>query len=191
MFENELKDFLGKDQKVEDALLERIEAISERAAFEKNTIILNLDRKQDYLYLIIEGLARSYYIDEKGRDITKLFVREGEILIGEALFMDRSLEVFEAVEDVVALKIRAKEFKKIIVEDNRMKDLYIEILEETIRYKMKREFSFQSMDAKERYLEFLKTDPDLEKRLPQYLVASYLGIRSESLSRIKGQIKQN
>ena len=37
----------------------------------------------------------------KGNDITKLFMREGEFLIGEALFMEESLEVFEAVEPLI------------------------------------------------------------------------------------------
>lgn len=69
----------------EDTLL-KIESFGEMKSFPKTTTILNIGETQNYVYLIIKGLARSYYIDEKGNDITKLFMKENEILMGEASF---------------------------------------------------------------------------------------------------------
>ena len=45
-----------------------------------------------------------------------------------------------------------------------------------------------SLSAKERYIEFKNTYPQIEQRVPQYLIASYLGITKEFLSKIRGQI---
>lgn len=49
--------------------------------------------------------------------------------------------------------------------------LYIAMFEDTILYKMRREYAFQCMDATKRYLEFEKTYPDIKSRLPQNLIA--------------------
>ena len=55
--------------------------IADEALFPRQSTILNIGEKQDHIYLIVHGMARSYYIDEKGNDITKMFMRENEFLI--------------------------------------------------------------------------------------------------------------
>ena len=165
--------------------------LAQEASFDKQETILGIGEKQSYLYIILQGMARSYYIDEKGNDITKLFMRENEFLIGEALFMEESLEVFEAVEPLKCLQFDAKTFKEIMMSDPVFARMYISTLESTIRYKMRREYAFQCMDATQRYLEFKKEYPKIEDRLPQNLIASYLGITKESLSRIRKKLSEN
>ena len=159
--------------------------------FAKGESILNIGQAQDKLYIITKGMARSYYIDEKGNDVTKLFMRENEFLIGEALFMKESLEVFEAIEDLTCLAFDADVFKQVLLSDPILERIYISTLENTIRYKMRREYAFQCLNATERYLEFQKEYPDIENRLSQYLIASYLGIAKESLSRIRKNLSAN
>lgn len=168
----------------EDRILALAE-IAEVVSFEKQDTILDIGQKPEYLYLILQGMARSFYIDEKGNDITKLFMRENEFLIGEALFMTESLEVFEAIEPMQCLRLPATAFKEILFSDSGLEKIYITMLENTIQYKMKREYAFQCLSAKERYQEFQKTYPHIEERLQQNLIASYLGITKESLSRIR------
>ncbi len=171
--------------------LEALSRLAQEASFPKQTTILDIGEKQNYIYLILQGMARSFYIDEKGNDITKLFMRENEFLMGEALFMEESLEVFEAVENLKCLRFDAKSFKDIVFSDPVFERIYIASLERTIRYKMRREYAFQCLNATERYLEFKKEYPNIENRLPQNLIASYLGITKESLSRIRKNISAN
>ncbi len=171
--------------------MDQLAAMAQEATFPKQSTILNIGEAQPYLYLILQGMARSYYIDEKGNDITKLFMRENEFLLGEALFMEESLEVFESVESLTCLRFPAKEFKGVLLSDPVLERIYIGMLERTIRYKMRREYAFQCLDATERYLEFQKAYPGIEERLPQNLIASYLGITKESLSRIRKKLSAN
>ena len=171
--------------------IEALASIAQETSFPKQATILDIGQQQDSIYLILQGMARSFYIDEKGNDITKLFMREGEFLIGEALFMEESLEVFEAVEPLKCLRFPAKEYKEILLSDPVLQRLYIAMLERTIRYKMRREYAFQCLNATERYLEFQKAYPGIEERLPQNLIASYLGITKESLSRIRKKLSEN
>lgn len=176
---------------VDSEMLVSLASIAQEAFFPKHTVILNIGEKQKYVYLVVSGMARSYYIDEKGNDITKMFMCENEFLIGEALFMEESLEVFETVEDVTCLRFEVSELKKVLFQNPVFEKLYIAMLEDTIRYKMRREYAFQCMDATRRYLEFKKTYAGIESRLPQNLIASYLGITKESLSRIRKKILDN
>ena len=176
---------------IKQACMTALAEIAQEKSFSKQSTILNIGEKQEHLYLILHGMARSYYIDEKGNDITKLFMRENEFLIGEALFMEESLEVFEAVEELQCLRFPAKGFKEILLSDPVLERIYISILERTIRYKMRREYAFQCLDATERYLSFKKEYPSIEDRLPQNLIASYLGITKESLSRIRKKLSEN
>lgn len=177
--------FESKNINVTKTNLEKMAEIAQEAYFQKNTIILNDGRKQQYVYLIIHGIARSTYLDEDGDDITKIFMQKNEFLIGESLFSDISYESFSAITDLNTLRFEAKALKKIIESDQNLTKFYIEMLEDTIRYKMRREYSFQHYNATKRYEEFLKLYPTLAKKLPQNLIASYLGIKKESLSRIR------
>lgn len=176
---------------VDSGMTAPLVAMAQEVFFPKHTVILNIGERQKYVYLVVSGMARSYYIDEKGNDITKMFMRENEFLMGEALFMEESLEVFEAVEDAACLRFGASELKKALFQNPVFEELYIAMLEDTIRYKMRREYAFQCMDATKRYLEFKKTYPGIESRLSQNLIASYLGITKESLSRIRKKILDN
>ncbi len=176
---------------VNNKSIEALATLAQEISFPKQSTILNIGEKQDYIYLILQGMARSYYIDEKGNDITKLFMRENEFMIGESLFMEESLEVFEAIEHLRCLRFPAKKYKESLFSDPVLERLYIGMLERTIRYKMRREYAFQCLNATERYLEFQKTYPRIEERLPQNLIASYLGITKESLSRIRKKLSEN
>ena len=183
-----LKRVLQGDSGGDNSVIDALARMAQEASFPKKTLILGMDEPQRYLYLIVRGLARSYYIDEGGNDFTKLFVREGEFLIGEALFMDRSLEAFEAIEDTACLRFDAKDLRKVLLSTPETMAGYISALEGTIVYKMRREHDLQCLDATSRYLAFLETYPGIEGRLPQNLIASYLGMTKETLSRVRRKI---
>ncbi|MFR5190063.1 MAG: Crp/Fnr family transcriptional regulator [Clostridia bacterium] len=151
----------------------------------------NIGEKQTEVYLLYKGLARSYYLDINGNDITKMFMKENDFCVGESLFENEpSIQGVEALEDMKTLKFDAKELKRLLLSDKYLTDLYMRYLENSLIYKMKRESSFQIMSATERYLRFQKDYKDIENRVNQSYIASYLGIAPESLSRIKRTIKE-
>lgn len=106
-------------------------------------------------------------------------------MLGEALFMEESVEVFETVEDVLGLRFCLDKLKAILLSSPETMRGYIALLEQTIIFKMNREYNFQCLNATERYHAFRKTYPGIEDMLPQNLIASYLGIAKEYLSRIR------
>lgn len=196
MTEVEKKTIIEKVFKVNEYCLDTekicdIVEIAQEAYFPAGATIQDIGMEQKYFYLIAEGIARSYYIDLEGNDVTKMFICENEFAVGESLFLPESLEVFEALENLKCLRFDAKKFKEIIFSDKPLTMFYVKMLEQTVIYKMRREYSLQNMRAKERYLQFREIYGDIEERVPQNVIASYLGIKKESLSRIRRDLKIN
>ncbi len=174
-----------------EGIINEILKIAQERTFKTNDIIQNIGEKQTQVYLIYKGLARSFYLDINGNDITKMFMKENDFCVGESLFENEpSIQGFEALEDMETLEFDAKELKKLLLLDKHLTNLYISYLENSLIYKMQRESSFQIMSATERYLRFQKDYKDIESRVNQSYIASYLGIAPESLSRIKRTIKE-
>lgn len=81
------------------------------------------------------------------------------------------------------------DFKSIIASDSEVSKAYIWLLENSLAYKIHRENSFLIKSATERYVDFKRENPDLERRVNQKYIASYLGITPVSLSRIRRALK--
>ena len=171
--------------------IDQMVKLAREVHFPAGAAIQEIGVEQKYLYLITEGIARSYYIDSEGNEITKMFIREVEFAVGESLFLPESLEVFEALENLKSLRFEAKKMKEIIYSDKAALVSYAGMLEQTVIYKMRREYSLQNMQAMERYLQFREDYRDLLERVPQNVIASYLGIKKESISRLRRNLRDN
>ncbi len=150
----------------------------------KGEILQHKGEINSKLYFIKKGLLRSYSIDQKGREHIFMFALEGN-MIGDATLPDEPCELFiDALEDC-QLVVREKNihrdstpstFKAVV---QCMTDL------------QKRVMMLMSESAIERYLHFEKTYPELLQRVPQKMIAAYLGITPEALSKIRGERAKN
>lgn len=183
--------FSNNNYCVSHEIIEKILAISSEVEFLKNDMILNMLDEQNEVYVIFSGIARSYYLDKDGNDITKFFMKENDFCVGESLFStQKSIQGFEALENVSALRFNAKELKELILQNEGLSRLYMEFLENNLLYKMQREYAFQIMSATERYIAFQTEYWEIKGRVSKHHIASYLGITPESLSRIRRTIKE-
>ena len=187
---NVFKKYLGKTASEESILKVANGGILK--TFKKGELILGIGERMTTVYYILNGLARSYYIDNDGNDITKAFLCENGFCVIESFFTNEpSCQSFEAIENMTVLEYDADVLKSVIFALPELKELYIKMLEETIVYKMRRESSFQLESATERYLNFKKMMPNIENRVKQSYIASYLGITPVSLSRIKRALRED
>lgn len=186
--ERMLRIYMGKGS-VENINILRSSAFIKN--FKKNEIILHRDEKPVSLYFICSGSVRGYYIDRRGRDITHFIMEEDGFCCSE-LFIE-GIPVclcYEALEDAVLLGLQGENVRNLIKKSTLCKNFYIHLLEDALKHKMEREFGFFSKSATERYLEFKQRHGDLEKRIQQMHLASYLGITPVSLSRIKRTVRE-
>lgn len=140
-----------------------------------------LQRKGDLnskVYLVKSGLLRSYSIDNKGKEHIYMFAPENWI-IGDSVSPQTPCDLFiDALENSVVIQKRkdtvpVSDLPKLI---NRL-----EVLQ-------KRIIRLMSASAIERYQHFIKTYPDIVQRVPQKMIASYLGITPQALSTLRAEI---
>jgi CRP-like cAMP-binding protein len=175
---------------VPDRVVNKAERMFTSRIIVKGEMLIHVGDIQNELYIVLSGLMRSYYIDINGNDVTRFFPRRGT-LCGEILFSDGpSNHCTQALEDCEILVISVDDFKSLVEEEIYCTKAHLKALEESFKYKIERESSFLLKSATERYIDFKKMYPELEERVNQRHIASYLGITPVSLSRIKGSLRE-
>ena len=134
------------------------------------------------VYEVVSGLLRSYLIDEKGKEHIFMFAPEGWI-IADSVPSTVPAELFiEALEDSIV---------KISDKDLTVRKPSVFALAKRIEVLQKRVMMLMSSSAIVRYEHFIETYPELTQRVPQKMIASYLGITPEALSKVKGDKARN
>lgn len=171
--------------------LEELISKTQRKQFKKGQIILSEGETYHMVGYVLKGIIRSYYLDKNGNDITKNFHMEQQFLMDEGLVnYNTSICNYEALEDSEVLMISTKVLKNMVLANAYLKEIYLLYLENGLRYKIARENGFLTQSATERYLEFKKEYKNLDDRVKQSYIATYLGITPESLSRIRRMLRE-
>ena len=174
----------------EEVLSEAIE-LAQFKVFPKGTILKSIGDKAQVVAIVLEGLVRCYYIDSDGNDITRGFAFDGGMCMDEGVMgYEEYVCVWESLEESTLMIFDVKAFKDMIMSSENLKTIWIELLENGLRYKIYRENGFLVENATERYLHLKKLYPKICDRVPQKHIATYLGIMPESLSRIRKALKE-
>lgn len=170
--------------------LNEVMKISTLRLFREGDIIRQIGDENDTIGLILSGFIRSYYLDENGNETTRYFHPENSFFMDEGLVnYPKSICACEALEDCVVLTFPTKQVKEVALRHEGLRNLYIILLENGIKYKIERENLFLTCNATERYLQFVEKYPKLCDKVRQSYIATYLGITPESLSRIRRSLK--
>ncbi|HEY8918464.1 MAG TPA: Crp/Fnr family transcriptional regulator [Chitinophaga sp.] len=141
---------------------------------------------------IQQGLVR-YFLNKEGQELTYEFGKEGEFVCNYASFLDQSVsdESIQVLEDTSLLVISFDDlqtFYKQVPAGDRFGRLVVESI--FVRAK-KQLTSLYSEPPEVRYRRFLQLYPDLQQRIPQYYISSYVGVKPPSLSRIRKRLAQS
>lgn len=168
---------------------EFVRSIFIEARFEKGELFLREGEVCDKLGLVCRGVFR-YYIDQDGEDKTYNFAKEGDFICNyesliKQLPSSKNIQAIEACEAVVISKKNLEFFYQEVREGNLFGRVHMEnVYAETIRQLI----SHYTELPEDRYLKFLKNYPELNQRIPQYYIASYIGVKPQSLSRIRKRL---
>jgi CRP/FNR family transcriptional regulator, anaerobic regulatory protein len=145
-----------------------------------------------YGAFVARGCLRSYHIDEKGKEHILQFAPENWWIsdMGSLLNQEPSLYFIDAVEDSDALLVDVPSLHNLIERIPQFAEHYRLGLQKHAAAKNRRIISSMSATAEERYQEFLQTYPSIALRVPQHMLASYLGITPETLSRVRKQLSR-
>lgn len=176
-----------------DAQFERLFSIFQlKQAPAQSSLLLPGDRVHELVF-IASGLLRFYYLDDDGVESNKAFVAENEFagpLASAALDLPVIYGI-QTLEPSTLLCASYADFSHLFDEDPLYDRLGRKFAELLLVRKELRMRSMLQKKAVERYVEFREQYPDLLQRVPQYHIASYLGITEVSLSRIRRSMTQN
>lgn len=136
-------------------------------------------------------MFRYYYANEEGEEFTKVFFAENSLLGSYSAIVQERTSYFsiQAIEDSEIEVISYQELLKLFTEYPGWNTFLLGMLQKGFIAKEERERQFLLFDAEQRYLSFLKRYPNLDKRIKQHLIASYLRVTPESLSRLRRKMK--
>lgn len=144
-------------------------------------------------YFIISGLVRLFYITPDGKDINKGFYSEGHIAgsLSGLILNEPSRFGIETIEPCVLVALDLSEFHTLMATCKGWAAMFHYSCQRMLIRNERREAELLTLSAKERYLQFCKNFEREIGRIPQYHIASYLGITPVALSRYKSQWLSN
>lgn len=143
-----------------------------------------------YSGFVISGVTRTFYVDDEGQEHIIMFSMENwwASEIGSFVTQTPSDYNVQCIENTELVQLSYSDQEELFKAIPKMERFFRLILEKAFVASQKRIVSNFSMSAKDRYLQFKTEYPELEQRIPQYMVASYLGITKEFLSKIKSKL---
>jgi CRP-like cAMP-binding protein len=173
-----------------DELL-KLFALKKKMILKKNEYFLKAGDVPKRIGFNASGLLRLFYTDSSGKDITKHFCTEFSLAISYSAFIqsEPSKMSIQALEDTKLYTITHEDYIHLLKSHPCWQIAARKLAEVIFFLKEKREAELLLMDAPSRYQSFLNDFPGFANRIPQYYIASYLGITPESLSRIRSSYR--
>ena len=188
LMENEILKYLSKYIPITKELEEEISKIEFIKCYAKGTILLEQGKLSNECYFIINGCIRSFYIKDGEERTTEFFTEEEAVIPSSYGRKTPSEYNIECIEDTI-VGVGTPELETEIYQKFPQIESLNRALGEAIMAKFQDTFAeFKMASPEERYLTLLKNRPDIINRAPQHQIASYLGIKPESLSRIRKRI---
>ena len=176
-----------KDLSFSENEIKIIESVFHKVIYKKGDILLQPDDMVENQYYILEGCLRSYHVDKQGKEhIVQFGIKDWWISDYTAFFSDsKSIMNIEVIQDAIVYRLSRTDKEYLYAQIPRIESFFRKKLEKAFAAFQKRILSNLSQTATQRYTNFIKTYPNIEKSIKNYHIASYLGITTESLSRIR------
>lgn len=159
-----------------------------KKTLEKGDYLLREGDTCRYDSYIISGAVKAFYINAKNGSEEILFFAIDDWWASDLDSFSKqkpSIYNIQAIEKTTVLQINFSSFQNLLKELPRLERYFRLILESYLGALQKRIVYNNVFDAESRYYDFLEMYPDIAARVPQYLIASYLGVSAEFISRIR------
>lgn len=172
---------------IPDELFAQVLALSFEKSYDKRDFLAEAGTPCRYQFFILQGACYSYYINDKGdRNAIQFAVENYWITDASSYFRNRPAAFHIAALEPTRALLFSRENFEALCRAHPLMDRYFRILlQNTLASLHHRIAKTTGEDAEHRYREFSDRFPHFLQRIPQYLIASYLGIAPQSLSRIR------
>ncbi len=156
--------------------------------YKKGTILLSEGEVAKECFFVLKGCVCSYYLVDGQVKVTEFFTEKQPITPVSYTTKEPSKYILECLEDSIISIGTPERNAELLRKLPRMAALGSSIMEDQLANQRMKYDEFIKLTPEERYQNLQKTSPELLNRVPQYLIASYLGIKPESLSRIRKRL---
>jgi len=156
----------------------------------KNQYIVQQGDICNSVNFIISGCTKTFFMDAEGQEHVIMFSIEEWWTSDLGSFASQTPSDFnvQCIENTQLIQFTYQHLETLYVEIPKLERFFRKLVERAFVASQKRIIRNFSLDAKERYKIFENTYPRINQRVPQYMIASYLGISKEFLSKIKSQL---
>lgn len=174
---------------------EEIETLTESMLtkeYKKGDFLLKEGQRDIDTFFILSGLVRQYKL-VNGEEVTINFFTEGQWIISLTDFSDNIIasEFLICEEPTTIVVGNEQKAQEIFKKFPRLETTSRAVVETVFSEQQKMHTSYLTDSPEHRYLKLLKDRPDIFQRVPQYHIASYIGVKPESLSRIRKRLASN
>ena len=183
---DKVRQFINQHIELTDEEFQTLASKLHRVNFDKKTTVVNIGDTATTIYFVIKGIARRYFYRGKQEVITHL-VKENGIMGSVISFLtgEPSRYVLETIEPVTALAISKDDLEALFASDKKWEKFGRRIITAFFLQIEYHNLDVIKYSTKERFINFMKQNPDLVLRVPQKFLASYLEIQPETFSRLK------
>lgn len=183
----ELLHHISKFSSATDFDLQLIQEVVSQKTFKRKEHLLTDGHTCHYKYFIVEGCLRSYFVNNKGTEQILNFAIENWWMTDYDSFINETISHLniQAIEDSTVLRLSKSNFDKLVEKSPALSSYFRTILEKRHIADQRRIQYMFNMTGEEMYDHFSESNPAFLQRVPQYMLASYLGFTPEFLSKIR------
>lgn len=183
-----LFDFIAKYISLNEDEKNAILSLDIFRSVKKGTILLKEGQQSNDSYFVLKGCLRKYYIID-GEEKTTAFYTEMDALTPHCVISNTPSEYYIGCTEDTILTVSDSDMGVEVNSKFPKFDIMCRILSEELLAKQQINFDeFKTSSPEQRYLNLLESRPDLIQRVPQHQLASFLGIKPQSLSRLRARI---
>lgn len=188
----DLRELLHQDYPVSDSTVDLFRKKCTPYTLRKGECAITQGAVSHHAYFIFDGYFRLCNCAEDGREDTICFGSGGDFVVSLHSLQHDMPSVFslEAITDCHGLRISLRNFREIIESNEEMLRWIARFAVDQIFFFEKRYMLMRNPDATARYMEFLRIQKDRALNIPIKFVAQYIGVTSETLSRIRARIRK-
>ncbi|MET3732410.1 Crp/Fnr family transcriptional regulator [Moheibacter stercoris] len=190
MFQELIQYYTDKSVDVNQETIDLMNKNLSEKTIKKGTYLVSPGEFCEHTFFVSKGLLRGYTTDAQGKEHIMQFAPENWLISDRSgTFMkEKSDQYVEAVENSKVIFINEDFLVQASENNSSFRKYNLYALNNHIRHLQRRINLLLSAPAEVRYLDFIKLYPDVTLRVPQWMIASYLGITPESLSRVRKEL---
>ncbi|TVZ10631.1 CRP-like cAMP-binding protein [Cellulophaga sp. RHA_52] len=154
--------------------------------YKKNDFLIQVEDNVKYCYFVVSGLLKLVYDDTNGKQHIVSFAMEDwwESDFSAYFTQTKAKMSLQCIEDTMVFSLSFKNYQKLLSQLPKMERFFLQKSNAGYISSQNRILSFLTSNAQQRYKQLLKQYPQLFQRAPKTLLASYLGVSRETLSRL-------